>query len=97
MRHQQQCTVIGLERLLELLDGSEVEMVRRLIENQHIRATCLQQGQAGAGSLTGRELVNRTFDVVGAQPELRKQGSHVGGRPGRHPLLEDDRRVARNR
>ena len=81
MGHQQQRTVIGLERLLELLDGGEVEMVRRLIENQHIRAACLQQRKAGAGSLTGRELVNRAFHMVGAQPELREQGSHIGGRP----------------
>jgi hypothetical protein len=43
VRHEQQRTVIGLEPLFELLDRGEVEMVRRLIENQHIRASCLQQ------------------------------------------------------
>ena len=81
MRHQQQGTVIGFERLLELLDRGEVEVVRRLVEHQHVGAACLQQREAGAGSLTGRELVDRAFDVVGAQPELREQGAHLGGRP----------------
>lgn len=81
MCHQQQRAVVGLERLFELLDGGEVEMVCRLIENQYVRATCLQQRKAGAGSLTGRKLVNRAFHMVGAQPELGKQGSDIGGRP----------------
>src|SRR5882757_3131020 len=52
VRHQQQRTVKGLECLLELLYGSEVEMVRRLIEHQHIGASGLQQRKACAGSLT---------------------------------------------
>jgi len=38
----------GVEGDLELLDGGEVEVVRRLVENQHVGATCLQQREAGA-------------------------------------------------
>src|SRR5882757_148715 len=53
VRHQQHRTVKGLECLLELLDGGEVEMVRRLIEHQHIGAHRLQQRKASAGPLTG--------------------------------------------
>jgi hypothetical protein len=81
MCDQQQRTVIGFERLFELLDGGEIEVVRRLIENQHIRATGLQQRKARAGSLTGREIVDRAFHMICAQPELREQSSHIGGRP----------------
>ena len=88
MCHQQQCTVIALQRLFELFDGGEIEMVCRLIENQHVGAASLKQRKAGAGALPGRQFLDCTFDMVGAQPEFGEQGAHIGGRPGRHPLLE---------
>lgn len=56
-------------------------MVRRLIEDQDIGATGLQQRQTGAGPLTWGQLVNLAIHVVGAQTELGQQGADIGGRP----------------
>lgn len=36
--HQQQGPVVALQRLLELLDGGQVEMVRRLVEDEDVGA-----------------------------------------------------------
>src|SRR3954454_17662095 len=44
-----------IERLLELLDGRQVEMVGRLIEDQQVDAAGLQQRECGAGALARRQ------------------------------------------
>ena len=51
---QQRAGVVG-ERGLELLDGGQVEVVGRLVEHQQVHAARLQQRQAGAGALAGRQ------------------------------------------
>jgi hypothetical protein len=76
------------QRLLQLFDGGQIKMVRRLVEDQNVGAASLQKRKSGAGPFTGRQFVDLAFDVVGAQAELGEQGSHIGGRPRWHPLLE---------
>jgi hypothetical protein len=85
--HEQQRALVRLERLLELLDRGEVEVVGRLVEHEHVDAARLQQGEPGAGPLAGRQLVDGTRDVVGLEPELGEQGAHLGrGQVGHEPL-----------
>ena len=43
----------GVERLLELLDGGQVEVVGRLVEHQQVDPARLQQRQRGPGALAG--------------------------------------------
>ncbi len=47
--------VEAVERLLELLDRRQVEVVGRLVEHQQVHPAGLQQGERGAGALAGRE------------------------------------------
>ena len=55
MRDEQQGAVVGVERLLELLDGRQVEVVGRLVEDEEVDAARLEQGHRGPGPLAGRE------------------------------------------
>src|SRR5262249_38942217 len=64
------------ERRLELLDRLEIEIVRRLVEDEEIDAARLQPGEGWAGPLTGRERAARPFDMLCAESELG------GQRPG---------------
>src|SRR6218665_893548 len=51
MRHQQQRAVVGLQRLFELFDRCEVEMVRRLVEDQEVRSARLQKRETRTRAL----------------------------------------------
>jgi hypothetical protein len=56
-----------------LLDGLEVEVVRRLVEDQQVDAAGLQLGKVRPRPLSGRERRARAPDVLRAEPELREQ------------------------
>ena len=58
MGDQQQCALVRLERLLQLLDGDEVEVVGRLVEHQEVRAAGLEERQSGPRPLARRELAD---------------------------------------
>ena len=47
MGDQDERARVSLQRLLQLLDRLNVEMVGRLVEHQEVNATSLQQSQAG--------------------------------------------------
>jgi chloramphenicol 3-O-phosphotransferase len=49
---QQQRPGVGGQRLLELLDGGQVEMVGGLVEDEHVDAPRLQQRERRPGALT---------------------------------------------
>ena len=65
------------ERGLELLDGGQVEVVRRLVEHQPVRAGRHQQRQARAGALAGRERRRAAADGVAAEAELGQQRARL--------------------
>src|SRR6185436_5829102 len=69
------------ESALELLDRLDVEVVRRLVEDEGVDAAGGEEREAGARALARRERHGRAQDVLGAKAELREQ------RAGR-PLLE---------
>src|SRR3954451_3090406 len=62
-----------VECLLELLDGRQVEMVGRLVEDEQVDAARLQQGKRGTGALAGCQRRRQPRHLVGAEPELREQ------------------------
>src|SRR5256885_6053787 len=65
------------ERGLELLDRWEVEMVRRLVEDEAVDAARGEQRQLGSRALPGREGSCRTEHVVGAEAELGEQRARL--------------------
>ena len=73
-----------VERRLELLDGRQVEVVRRLVEHEHVGAVGHQQRQRRPGALTRRQRRRRPRDVVGDEPELGQQ--RAGRRRRRAPV-----------
>ena len=53
MRDEQHRAGVVGKRLLELLDRLEVEVVRRLVEDEAVDAAGLQQREHGAAALAG--------------------------------------------
>ena len=53
MRDDEERSRVVDERAFELLDSFEIEMVRRLVEDQQVDATDLQLGEMGARALAG--------------------------------------------
>ena len=77
--------VVAAERLLELLDRLEVEVVGRLVEDEQVHPARLELGQVRSRPLARRERRARPADVLRAEPELRQQRSGVD-RDGARPL-----------
>src|SRR5215207_2001946 len=75
-------------RLLELLDGGQVEVVGGLVEDQQVDADGLEDRQGGPGPLAGRERPGGAGDVVGAEAELGQQGPGLRHRHDARPGLE---------
>jgi hypothetical protein len=78
---QQQGARVGRQRLLELLDGRQVEVVGRFVEDQQVDLAGLEQGEGGAGALARRQRVGGAVHVFRAQPELGEHGAHLGVGP----------------
>ena len=70
---EQQGAVVAFERLLELFDGGEVEVVCWLVENQQVDSSRLQESESRARSLPRRQLIDRAINVVGLEAELGEQ------------------------
>ena len=50
---------------LELLDGVDVEVVRRLVEHEHVDLAALEERHQGAGALAHRQAPGGACDVLG--------------------------------
>ena len=70
MRDDDERAVVARERLLELLDRLEVEMVGRLVEDEEVDAGRLQLGQVRARALARGEGRAGPPDVVGPSPNF---------------------------
>ena len=79
MRDEEQRAVEGGERPLELLDGRQVEVVRRLVEHEAPGAARRLNRQLGAGPLAGRQASGPPEHVRGVEVELREQGARFAG------------------
>src|SRR5262249_35367618 len=82
---------VGLgERRRQLLYRFEVEVVRRLVENEQVDAERLELGELRARPLSRGERRRRPVQMIGAEPELREERPRLfGGEAGaRNELLE---------
>ena len=91
MRHEQHRAVVAGERALELLDRLDVEVVRRLVEDEAVDAARGEQREHGARALARRQRRRRAQDVVCAEAELREQRARL---LGEQPLSRKMRRAA---
>ena len=74
----QQRAVVAVERLLELLDGGQVEVVRRLVEHEAVHALGREAGEHGPVRSPGDSVARGARHVLGAEPELGQQRARVG-------------------
>jgi hypothetical protein len=81
---QQQRPLVRVQRLLQLLDRRQVEVVGRLVQHQQVDPGRLQQRQRGPGPLARRQRAGRAQHVVGPQPELGQQRPGVRRQQPRH-------------
>src|SRR5690606_33071707 len=97
VRDEQDRAVEGLDGLLELNDRRQVEMVRRLVEDEQIGPPGLEQGQSRAGAFAGGEGRGRPERLLPTESELGQQRPHLRLRPAREETPErlGDRVVAR--
>ena len=77
-RDEQQRAVVGVERGLELLDRRQVEVVRRLVEHEPVRAGGHQQREARARALARGEACGAARATASAlEPELGQQRARL--------------------
>ena len=76
------------ERALELLDRLEVEVVRRLVEDEAVDAARLKQREHGAAALAGRE---RRAGRSASSPRMPNFASSVRASAGREARLRRKR------
>src|SRR5262245_23093898 len=83
VRHDDRAAGERLERLLEDAQRLEVEVVRRLVEDEHVAALLEQLGELEAVPLAAGELADRRLLLRAAEEEAGAVGAHM-------PLLLPD-------
>jgi hypothetical protein len=73
MRDEEQRALESAERALQLLHGRQIEVVRRLVENEATRAASRLNGELGARPLARRKASGAPNDVLCVEVELRQQ------------------------
>jgi hypothetical protein len=73
VRDQEQRALESAERALQLLDGRQVEVVRRLVEDEATRAASRLNRELGARPLARRQASGAPDDVLCIEVELRQQ------------------------
>ncbi len=90
--HQHDRAGIAGDRVEHLLPADRVEVVRRLVEQQHVRARADQRGEREPGLLPAGQHAGRLVDVVAGEQERAEDPAQVGVgliRRGRAHVLED--------
>ena len=72
------CVGTGGEEVLQPLDTLDIEMVRRLIEQQHIRTAKQQLGKLDTHTPTTGELTRRTVKILAAKAQSLKGTFYFG-------------------
>ena len=94
MGDQEHGAVERPERLLELLDRGQVEVVRRFVEHEAVDAGDREQREDSARAFAGRECARRSQHVFRAESELRERrtarrrvrtATRAGTRPSAFP------------
>ena len=69
VRDEQHRAVEAVQLLLEPLERAEVEVVRRLVEQQQVRVRRERTRERGPGQLAARERLERTLELLVGEPE----------------------------
>jgi hypothetical protein len=77
VRHEDDRPVKRIEGPLEFLDRGDVEVIRRLVEDETVDTPRGEQREHGPRSLARRQRARFAADVVGAEAELRQQSPRV--------------------
>ena len=77
VRDQQQRARERLQRRLERLAALEVEVVRRLVEDQHVRARLDEHREREPPALAAREPVERLLGLLAAEQEAAEQRARL--------------------
>jgi hypothetical protein len=92
VRHEQHRSRETVERALELFDRGDVEVVRRLIEDETVHSSSREQSNQHARPLAVRQRRGVTQDMICAETELCEQRS---SRLLAHPACLGERRQQR--
>ena len=78
MRNHHNSTLVRLQRIQNLLTRGGVQVVGRLIEQQHIRTRRHQGRQGQAGLLTAGKHTGRLIHVITGEQERTQNRAHTG-------------------
>ena len=92
MAHDEDGARVGEDRVLEEVERLGVEVVRRLVEHEHVARTREEAGEEEAGALAAREVLHRLTDAIGLEEEVGEIRHHVTALP----LELDDVRAVRH-
>ncbi len=68
-----------LERRFELLDRLQVEVIRRLVQNERVDTACGEERERRPASLAGGERASWPADVIRAERELGEERARRTG------------------
>ena len=81
MRDEQHRPLVAPERVLERLAGGDVEVVRRLVQQQEVAAELGQQRERDPAALPARQLPDPLEDVVAGEQKLPQEVPSFRDRP----------------
>ena len=86
MRDDQERAAPGCEESLQPLEHSQIEMIRRLVQQEQIRVGKECLGESDAGLLTTAERAHRLVQLFVAEPETHQHffGSMLDVKPAGH-------------
>ena len=77
VRDEHERAVVRLEELLQPVDGRQVEVVRRLVEQQEVRLGCEDSRKLGAHPPPARERRERLLELLRREAESAKCDLHA--------------------
>ena len=81
--HEQHGPLVVVERILERLDALDVEVVRRLVEDEEVRAAEHHHRERNAGPLTAGERGDAPLHLVAGEAEAAEVSLHQAALPRR--------------
>src|SRR5258708_16899483 len=67
----------GVERFLQRFARGDVEMIRRLVEHEHVHARIDQLGQRESSLLSAGKIAHMLVDVIADEQKLRQKRSQL--------------------
>ncbi len=89
MRHEEDRPLVREQRSLEDLLAREVEVVRRLVEQEKVPFHEREKGEGDAAALAARQVLRLLLDLVAGEEERAEEAARLAdrqARPGEHRL-----------